>query len=76
MSKFGWSYPAGCGGPPDEDEQISSLREEVYNALEKIGIDQECLDKIDIAVREYEAENDMPEPEISQEEELRKIGVL
>ena len=19
MSKFGWSYPAGCNGPPDDD---------------------------------------------------------
>ena len=19
MSKFGWSYPAGCSGPPDDD---------------------------------------------------------
>jgi hypothetical protein len=20
MSKFGWSYPAGCNGPPDQEE--------------------------------------------------------
>lgn len=20
MSAFGWSYPAGCSGPPDDDE--------------------------------------------------------
>ena len=21
---FGWSYPAGCSGPPDEDEPVCS----------------------------------------------------
>jgi hypothetical protein len=45
MSKFGWSYPPGCSGPPDDPEP-SQLQEEVLALLEEAGIDSRINDQI------------------------------
>ena len=44
MGIFGWTYPAGCNGPPEEpDAPPQSF--EVYDLLEAAGCDQDVIDK-------------------------------
>ncbi len=46
MSEFGWSYPPGCSGPPDDEKPISELEEAVLVLLEDAGIPTEVNDQI------------------------------
>lgn len=46
MSKFGWSYPAGCSGPPCQDDYVTQLQDDVLALLEEDGIDTETNDAI------------------------------
>jgi hypothetical protein len=34
MSKFGWSYPAGCSGPPDTEGPDDALADAVYDMFD------------------------------------------
>lgn len=61
-SIFGWSYPPGCSGPPDEPPE-SELAIEVWGLLEDAGVDQATLERIDSAIYELEAKADAPCPE-------------
>jgi hypothetical protein len=55
MSKFGWSYPAGCDGPPDNGNRPSELVETIGALLEDAGIDTETNDAIFALVEAAEA---------------------
>ena len=46
MGKFGWSYPAGCSGPPDDDRYLPQDIEQILCDLEAAGIPQELCDRI------------------------------
>jgi len=47
MNKFGWSYPPGCSGPPDDEPAISPQSEEVCFILEEeAGCAPEIIDKV------------------------------
>lgn len=46
MSKFGWSYPAGCSGPPDVDYTPSPESDEVCGLMNEAGVDIEIIDKV------------------------------
>jgi len=48
MSKFGWSYPPGCSGPPEEDTKSEAMAEAIYEALEPLRA------KIDMGYEECE----------------------
>lgn len=43
---FGWYYPPGCSGPPDEDRDPHPLSEKVYDLLEKAGTQHEIICEI------------------------------
>lgn len=46
MSIFGWSYPAGCNGPPDDDCPSEHPAEEQLNTLlTDAGVDPAVVDK-------------------------------
>lgn len=49
MSMFGWSYPPGCNGPP-EDDQLHPKSEEVQAILEDAGVDQLTIDRVIVIV--------------------------
>ncbi len=69
-SVFGWSYPPGCSGPPEEGRDPSPLSEAVFKLLEDAGMPQEKIDEItdkidaweDEVIRQQDKENDWPEP--------------
>ena len=47
MSIFGWSYPAGCDGPPDGHDYYPSWHDELITLLEEHNeVKQETIDKI------------------------------
>lgn len=57
MGIFGWSYPAGCSGPPDDPDPCPES-EAMYVLLEDAGCDQDVIDKAckivyDLAVKSY-----------------------
>lgn len=43
---FGWSYPPGCSGPPDDYDDVSPQSEEVYVILEEADCKQEVIDAV------------------------------
>lgn len=45
-SIFGWSYPPGCSGVPDDEPDISPQSEEIFRILEDSGCDQKIIDKV------------------------------
>lgn len=49
-SIFGWSYPPGCSGVPDDESTISPESEEIYSILEDAECEQEIIDKVTIIV--------------------------
>lgn len=58
MSKFGWSYPAGCSGPPDDIPAPSDLVEAVLGLLEDAFVPTEINDKIVELIEGWEAAKD------------------
>lgn len=47
MSKFGWSYPAGCSGPPDENGgEPCPGSEEAWALLESHGVDETVIQQV------------------------------
>lgn len=46
MGKFGWSYPAGCSGPPSQDDGVTELQDNVLGLLEDAGIPEATNDAI------------------------------
>lgn len=58
---FGWSYPPGCSGPPEDPPQ-SVLAEEVWVLLEDAHVDQATIERIDAAIYELEAKAEAPCP--------------
>ncbi len=65
MSKFGWSYPPGCSGPP-EPPCPSNLVEDVLGLLEDAGVDTEINDKI---VKLIELWESRPDPDLPNTKE-------
>jgi len=61
MSKFGWSYPAGCNGPDDQylGPEPSELVEDVLGILEDAGVPENINDKIVKLIEEWERETSM-----------------
>lgn len=47
MSKFGWSYPPGCSGPPDDDVSVSEEEIQVRELLENALVDEEIIDQVE-----------------------------
>jgi hypothetical protein len=45
MGKFGWSYPAGCSGPPEEPD-IDPRVEEIWGILERAGVSEETIEQV------------------------------
>jgi hypothetical protein len=43
MGKFGWSYPPGCSGPP-EDREPSPVSEAIYSAIDDAGYSDEAVE--------------------------------
>lgn len=73
MGLFGWSYPPGCSGPP-EDQEPHPKSEEAQLIMENAGVDQEVINKIikiidDLAV---EATRECPRCLAAFEEELKE----
>lgn len=56
MSLFGWSYPPGCSGPPDDDRAISPLSESVLSLLEDAEMPTPICDKIMLLIGDWESE--------------------
>ena len=46
MSIFGWSYPPGCSGVPDDESTMSEQSEEIWAILEKAGVDESLILKV------------------------------
>lgn len=59
-SKFGWSYPPGCSGPPDDGYDPSALQIAVLELLEAAEIDTKTNDKIVELIMAAEAKRDSP----------------
>ena len=55
---FGWSYPPGCSGPPEDMEFHSPLREEVWAACEDAGMPEEKIMEIDKLIETWEHERE------------------
>jgi len=45
-SIFGWSYPPGCSGVPDDEADISPQSEEISGILEDADVEQEIIDRV------------------------------
>ena len=52
---FGWSYPPGCSGPPEDDYMPSNLVEKVLVLLEDAGVPTETNDEIVKLIEDWEA---------------------
>jgi hypothetical protein len=78
MSIFGYSYPPGCSGPPDDEESISQTREDIWQKLEDVGVSEELLTFVDKRLRDLEilAERECPVCLQRHVEELEKEGEL
>lgn len=72
-SIFGWSYPPGCSGPPDDMPEGSPLVDELLGALEDAGVPTEINDKIVKMVEVWETERDRQLDE-SMQAEYEKEG--
>jgi len=46
MSKFGWSYPAGCSGPPDDGGEPHPKSEEAWSLLEAAGVEESVIEQV------------------------------
>ena len=46
MGLFGWSYPPGCSGPPDDSYPEYPEMDEVCAILEKAGCSQDAIDEV------------------------------
>lgn len=44
MGFFGWSYPAGCSGPPDPAPNPKS--EEAWAIMEAAGVDESVIESV------------------------------
>ena len=53
---FGWSYPPGCSGPPD-DKPASELVENVLELLEEAGVPDAINDEVVKLIEEWETES-------------------
>lgn len=53
-SIFGWSYPPGCSGPPDDDYAPSELVENVLGLLEDAEVDPAVSDKVVALIEDWE----------------------
>jgi hypothetical protein len=45
MTDFGWSYPPGCSGPPEEPD-MDPHSEEVWGILEKAGVNEDVIQQV------------------------------
>ncbi len=72
---FGWSYPPGCSGPPEEPAPHPKS-EEMYDLLERAGCSQEVIDSACEIVEELAAlsERECPYCEQRRAEEERKAA--
>ena len=64
MSKFGWSYPPGCFGVPDDevpDPPAESIR--TAELLEAAGVEQDVIDAVCRIVDQLAAERDAECPQ-------------
>ena len=62
MGMFGWSYPPGCSGPPEEPD-IHPKAEEAWAILEEACVDEAVIEKVikiidDLAI---EADRECPQ---------------
>ena len=62
MSIFGWSYPPGCSGPPEEHEPHPKS-EEAWEMMEAAGVDESVIDKVCSLIDELaiKAEQECPQ---------------
>ena len=51
MGFFGWSYPPGCSGPPEEPE-MSPEGESVWAMLENVEVDEAVIEQVCKVVEE------------------------
>ena len=45
MGLFGWSYPPGCSGPPEEPEPHPKYVE-AWEIMESAGVDESVIEKV------------------------------
>jgi len=55
-SVFGWSYPPGCSGPPDDVPMPSELVEGVLELLEDAGVPTSVNDQVVKLIETWERE--------------------
>ena len=69
MGLFGWSYPPGCSGPPEEPD-MHPKEEEVWEILEAAGVDESVTEKVGKIVADLaaEAEQECPQCLAAMEE--------
>jgi len=67
-SIFGWSYPPGCSGPPDEGPGPSVLVEEVLGLLEDAGVPEQINDQIEKLIETWEQDKAQKEAGIVEPE--------
>jgi hypothetical protein len=56
MSIFGWDYPAGCSSTPHDDEDLSPVREHLWELLENAQIPMYLIQLVDRVVTELEGQ--------------------
>lgn len=49
MADFGWSYPPGCSGPPEEPD-LPPEAERVWEILERAEVDEEIIEQVNSIV--------------------------
>ncbi len=57
MGIFGWSYPPGCSGPPEEPD-MHPKSEEAWGILEEAGVDESVIEKVIAIIDELAIEAD------------------
>lgn len=56
MADFGWSYPPGCSGVPDDDAPECQEAERVRELLEEAGTDEAIIDEVETVILNLAAE--------------------
>ena len=63
MADLGWSYPAGCSGPPDGAPEPSELQDALWQLLEDAGMPEDEAVKVCKLVEEWERRHESAEAE-------------
>jgi hypothetical protein len=59
MSIFGWDYPPGCSATPYDEDNLSPIREELWQLLEDGQVPFYLIELVDTVVASLEAQLDV-----------------